>query len=178
MKKPARSSNAPRRSLTMSVSASYCSSAPRRAPGNDAEGKWSRAGRIGSGGGEPRRAAQGWLSALFVKMGVTLLFPPALPDAPGCQAGDDDRQLSRLDRLGDVHLETRLERAQPVFAPPVACKRDGWNPIRRGALLGFHRAHFLQRRIAILVRHGYVQNQHIWPPAARRVGEKRQRLPS
>ena len=37
---------------------------------------------------------------------VMLCFPPALPGAPGRQAGDDDRQLSRLDRLGDVHVKT------------------------------------------------------------------------
>src|SRR5215475_5394800 len=41
MKKPARSSNAPRRSLTMRVSANCCSSAPRRAFEDDVEGKWA-----------------------------------------------------------------------------------------------------------------------------------------
>ena len=105
-------------------------------------------------------------------------IPFALPGAPGRQAGDDYRQFSRLDRFGDVHLETRLERAQSVFAPPVGRQRDGRNLIRRGALLGFQRAHFLEYGVAILVRHSDVQNQRVGPLAARRVGEKRQRLRS
>src|SRR5262249_42093722 len=56
--------------------------------------------------------------------------------APGHQAGDDDRQLSWFDWLGDVHLKTGLERAQPVFAPRVRCQCDGPNPIRPGPPFG------------------------------------------
>jgi hypothetical protein len=59
------------------------------------------------------------LSAPIATIGATLLFPPALPGAPGRQAGDDYRQLGRLDRLGDVRLEPLLEGAQSVLAPPV-----------------------------------------------------------
>jgi hypothetical protein len=70
---------------------------------------------------------------------LSLLFSPIIskhlsahaPGASGCQTGDDDRQLSRLDRLSNMHLKTRLQRAQSVFASPVGRQRDGRNLIRR-----------------------------------------------
>src|SRR6476646_6610083 len=55
-----------------------------------------------------------------------------------CKTCDHRRQLHRLNRLSDVHLETCRKSTHPIFATSIGGQRDGWNV---SATFRFHLSH-------------------------------------
>src|SRR6185295_6288831 len=78
------------------------------------------------------------------------------------QPGDERRQLERVDGLGDVRVEARLERERAVLRARVGRERQRAD---QAALAGTQGSDLADQDIAVVARHPDVAEQHVRPPA-------------
>src|SRR6267142_3387875 len=81
------------------------------------------------------------------------------------QAGDERRQLERVDGLGDVGVKAGLERERPVFRPRVRRQCQGAD---LATLVGTQRPYLADQDVSVVTRHADVADQYVRPPASQR----------
>src|SRR5207245_8806051 len=78
------------------------------------------------------------------------------------QAGDERRQLERIDRLGDVSMKASFEHEGSVLGPRICRQRQGTD---LAPLPGTERTYLANQDVSVVARHPDVADPHIRPPA-------------
>src|SRR5262245_51399774 len=79
------------------------------------------------------------------------------------QPRDERGQLERVDGLGDVRVETRLERQHAVFRARIGCERQRAD---LAALVRAEGSHLADQDVAVVAGHADVAEQDVGPPVS------------